>query len=54
MKKEIVDKRIFKKSAEELQLYIHFKKRGFAIGNKKGKGAYKRRSKHVGRLEYAY
>lgn len=55
MKKEvIIDKRIFKKSPEELQLYMYFKKRCFVIGNKKGKGAYKRRSKHVGRLEYAY
>lgn len=30
-----VDKRIFKKSTEELQLYMHFKKRGFKAVNKK-------------------
>ena len=47
MKKEIiVDKRMFKKSPEELQLYFHFKKRGFRVENKKGKGSYKRNSKY--------
>jgi stalled ribosome alternative rescue factor ArfA len=46
-----IDKKIFKKSPEELQLYLHFKKRGFKIENKKGKGSYVRRSKHVGRLQ---
>ena len=52
MKKEvIIDKRMFKKSPEELQLYMHFKKRGFKIENKKGKGSYIRRPKYVGRLE---
>jgi uncharacterized membrane-anchored protein YitT (DUF2179 family) len=44
-KKEI-DKRIFKKSPEELQEYLHFKKRGFSINNKKGKGSYSRKKKH--------
>ena len=48
MKKENnIDKRLFKKSPEELQLYLHFKKRGFKIENKKGKGSYVRRPKHV-------
>jgi stalled ribosome alternative rescue factor ArfA len=47
MKKEVtIDKRMFKKSPEELQLYMYFKKRGFAIANKKGKGSYKRKSKY--------
>lgn len=41
-----LDKRMFKKSAEELQLYMYFKKRGFKIENKKGKGSYKRNAKH--------
>ena len=51
MKKAVtIDKRIFKKSPEELQLYLHFKKRGFAIKNKKGKGSYSRHQKHAGRL----
>jgi hypothetical protein len=36
MKKETtIDKRMFKKSPEELQLFLHFKKRGFALENKK-------------------
>ena len=43
-----MDKRIFKKSHEELQLFLHFKKRGFKIENKKGKGSYNRKSKHKG------
>ena len=51
MKKEAsYDKQMFKKSPEELQLYLYFKKRGFRIENKKGKGSYERRPKHVGRL----
>lgn len=51
MKKEVsYDKRMFKKSPEELQLYMYFKKRGFKINNKKGKGSYERRPKHVGKL----
>ena len=44
-----MDKRIFKKSPEELQMYYHFKKRGFKIENKKGKGSYKRNKKHKGK-----
>jgi hypothetical protein len=47
---EAIDKRIFKKSPEELQLYLCFKKRGFKIENKKGKGSYERRPKHVERV----
>ena len=45
MKKKI-DKRMFKKSPEELQEYLAFKKRGFVVENKKGKGSYSRKSKH--------
>ena len=52
MKKEgTIDKRIFKKTPEELQLYMYFKKRGFKIENKKGKGSYERRAKYVGSFE---
>ena len=52
MQKETgIDKRIFKKSPEELQLYLYFKKRGFKIDNKKGKGSYERRAKHQGRTQ---
>lgn len=39
-------KHMFKKSPEELALYIHFKKRGFVKKNKKGKGSYNRKRKH--------
>ena len=46
MKKNKVDKRMFKKTPEELEQYIHFKKRGFSIDNKKGKGSYTRKIKH--------
>ena len=49
MKKE--EKKMYKearkKNLEELQQYLHFKKRGFVIENKKGKGSY-RRNKKVG------
>lgn len=40
------DKRIFKKSGEELQAYFMFKKRGSRIENRKGKGSYKRKEKY--------
>lgn len=41
-----MDKSIFKKSKEELQEYLHFKKRGFKIKPKKGKGSYSRKNKN--------
>ena len=37
------DHRIFKKSGEELQEYLAFKRRGSRVENKKGKGSYNRR-----------
>lgn len=39
-------KEIFKKTPEELQQYLQFKRRGFAISTKKGKGSYSRKQKH--------
>lgn len=51
MKKNKLNKKMFKKSPEELQQYIHFKKRGFTIDNKKGKGSYTRKTKHKKGLE---
>ena len=42
------DKRILKKSPEELQEYLAFKRRGSVIENKKGKGSYKRKEKYKG------
>ena len=41
-----VDKRIFKKSSEELQQYMMFKRRGSKVEAKKGKGSYSRKKKH--------
>lgn len=40
------DKRIFKKSPEELQQYMMFKRRGSRVENRKGKGSYTRKIKH--------
>ena len=41
-----MDKQVLKKTNEELEMYMHFKKRGFKVDNKKGKGSYKRTPKH--------
>ncbi len=41
-----MDKSIFKMDKEELQQWLHFRKAGFVKQNKKGKGSYKRKSKH--------
>ena len=38
-----VDKRIFKKEGEELQQYLHFRKRGGNVKPKKGKGSFDRK-----------
>ncbi len=35
MKKEKIDNRIFKKEGEELQQYLHFRKRGSRVESKK-------------------
>lgn len=47
-----MNKRIFKKSPEELEQYMHFKKRGFRVENKKGKGSYKRHQKHKNKQDF--
>ena len=41
-----IDKRIFKKSPEELEQYMQFKRRGSKIESKKGKGSYNHTPKH--------
>ena len=46
MDKQKENKHFLKKSPEELQEYLAFKKRGFVVENKKGKGSYSRKSKH--------
>lgn len=38
-----IDKRAYKKTGEELQQYLHFRKRGSVVQNKKGKGSYNRK-----------
>ena len=50
-KQEKFDKRIFKKSPEELEQYMMFKRRGSVVENKKGKGAFKRKPKHPHKFE---
>ena len=42
MKEKKIDRRVFKKEGEELQQYLHFRKRGSRVQNKKGKGSYNR------------
>ena len=51
MKKEKIDRRVFKKEGEELQQYLHFRKRGSVTENKKGKGSYNRQAFKKGRDE---
>ena len=43
-----IDNRMFKKEGEELQQYLHFRKRGSVVQNKKGKGSFKREKKNWG------
>ena len=43
--KKKIDRRMFKKEGEELQQYLHFRKRGSVVENKKGKGSYKRKKR---------
>ena len=40
--KDKLNNRMFKKEGEELQQYLHFRKRGSVVQNKKGKGSYNR------------
>ena len=50
-----MDKRMFKKEGEELQQYLHFRKLGSRVDNKKGKGSYKRKKeKQKTREDVAY
>ena len=46
MKNKTLDKRIFKKSPEELEQYMMFKRRGSKVEPRKGKGSFRRRPKH--------
>ena len=40
------DKQMFKKSPEELELYLQFRRRGTRVESKKGKSSYSRKQKH--------
>lgn len=40
------DKSFNKKSNEELQEYLKFKRHGFKVPPKKGRGSYRRKGKH--------
>lgn len=51
MKKEKFDKRIFKKTGDELQAYLAFKHRGSRVEAKKGKGSYTRKKKYKNQEE---
>ena len=47
-----MNKKEFKKSQEELAEYLQFKRRGFIVPAKKGRGSsYKRNIKHKNRKE---
>ena len=37
-----MDKRANKKTGEELQMYLAFRRRGFKVSTKKGKGSFNR------------
>lgn len=37
-----MDKKANKKTGEELQMYLAFRKRAYSVPQKKGKGSYKR------------
>lgn len=41
-----MNKSMFKKSAEQLEEYLQFQRRGFKVKAKKGKGSYIRKPKH--------
>ena len=41
-----LNKKMFKKSPEELQEYMMFKRRGSKVQAKKGKGSFKRKPKY--------
>jgi stalled ribosome alternative rescue factor ArfA len=45
-RKNKFDKSKFKMSPEELEQWLHFRKAGYRIENRKGKGSYKRKPKY--------
>ena len=47
--KKKLDKSMFKMTPEELQQWLHFRKAGSKIENRRGKGSYKRKPKYPDR-----
>lgn len=47
---ERIDRRIFKKSPQELEQYMAFKRRGGKRPPKKGKGSFKRNKKKIAEI----
>ena len=45
-----MDKRMFKKTGEELQEYLCIMRKHQVVPSKKGKGSYKRKAKHAKNL----
>lgn len=45
-----MDKTIFKKTGEELQEFLKFRKRGSKVKTKKGKGSFSRKQKHKNKI----
>ena len=41
-----MDNRIFKKSPDELEEYMQFRRRGYYVKSKKGKGSYDRKNQN--------
>ena len=46
-----LDRRIFKKTPEQLESYMMFKRRGTLVESKKGKGSFQRKPKHPPKYE---
>lgn len=49
--KKRIDKSMFKMTPDELATWLHFRKAGSRIENRKGKGSYKRKPKYTNRNE---
>ncbi len=41
-----MDNRVFKKDSEELEDYMQFRRRGYYVKSKKGKGSYDRKNQN--------
>lgn len=51
VRRNFMDKRMFKKKGEELQAYLQIMRKHLVVPSKKGKGSYKRKQKHRGKDE---